>query len=159
MEEDYITTEYKKGRSVIDIANELELTREAVYLHLRKNDNWEEMSERYNDRKKEKTARKYEEISEQIAFMINDGYSLKEIAKSLEISYGRIRYILRKTGMSFTEIRKNRDAEIGLDYLRGFTYNELAEKYDLSPSGIVLALHRNFEDSWENAKKVHKSMS
>ena len=129
--------EYLDGKSVIDIAKKYGVTREAVYLYLRRLPDWEKI---YKSKRRTKWQRAVDKYSEKIPKIIKlrkKGYSTIQVSRKLEVPFEAVREILKTTAYDNSkQARDDRNERIYNEYMRGTPQKKLALKYNMAQSSI-----------------------
>ena len=125
---------FLKGESVIQIAKEYSVTREAVYLRLRTLPNWRELSDSMREAKRGLSLRSYTSKQKKtILELAQKKYPLYKIAEKTGIPYKHVRILLKDTlyGRNVVAFRE-RNVKIRKEFEQGMTCGELAKKYGMS---------------------------
>jgi len=138
-----IIRDYLNGVSVINLTKKYEMTREAIYLHLRTLPNWKEAKEEYLKDKIRRNKSTYLEDLPRILKLRRKGLSATQISKKLNIHYRKISYLLLGTKYDNTQTSKeDRDKKIVDGYASGMTQTKLAKKFGLVQTRISAILTR-----------------
>ena len=136
-EREQLIQEYLNGKSVIDIAKQYDLSREAVYQHLRKIPNWEKVSESLVKTPREKALEQYGHLIPEIIRLKEEGLSTSVVAKKLDIPFYPLVELLKGTRHDNSKkAREERDKEIYKGYKAGRTQGELAREFGMAQSSI-----------------------
>ena len=132
-----ILEDYLNGISVTEIAKKDNLTREAVYLHLRKERNWKKLKRQNAEMKLRKSTLNRMGILEEAFKLREQGISTSETARRLHVTPKRLSVLLQGTEYdNSARVRKERNKRICRDYKKGETQPQLAKKYGVSQSCI-----------------------
>ena len=140
---DKLVQEYLDGNSVINIAKKHNLTREAVYLYLRRLPDWEKI---YKSKRKTKWQRAVDKYSDKIPKIIKlrkKGYSTIQVSKKLKVPFEAVREILKTTPYDNSkQARDERNEKIYNEYMNGAHQKKLALKYGMAQSSISAIVHK-----------------
>jgi predicted DNA-binding protein YlxM (UPF0122 family) len=155
-----IINEYYDGIPVTEIAQKRDLTREAIYLTLRKIENWRELKDFNRAKKKIKASNEDMGAARRAKELILSGKTVKEATKITGIS----RHMLYKYHPEMKNLSKQTSSYIAKDWYAGKTYAELCNKYDMQLSNIQRRIRDHYGDDWETmkekrAKKVRRQRS
>ena len=129
--------EYLDGKSVIDIANKYDVSREAVYLYLRKLPDWEKIYKSKRRTKWQRAVDKYSDKIPKIIALREQGYSTLQTSKKLNVPFEATKEILKTTPYDNSKkAREERNEKIYNDYMNGTSQVKLAEKYGMAQSSI-----------------------
>ena len=129
--------EYLDGKSVIDIANKYDVSREAVYLYLRKLPDWEKIYKSKRRTKWQRAVDKYNDKIPKIIALREQGYSTLQTSKKLNVPFEATKEILKTTPYDNSKkAREERNEKIYNDYMNGMSQVKLAEKYGMAQSSI-----------------------
>jgi len=131
-----ITTRYLNGESVIRIAQDLSISREAVYQRLRLLPDWESRKREYMERRKEKKRYLMAEQAETIIKLRKEGLSLHKIKREMDLPMVKIKSILKYKGKEIGSRNVTRDREIVKLYEKGVKQADLAKKFKTTQPNI-----------------------
>ena len=135
--------EFLNGKSVIDIAKQYNLSREAVYQNLRTIPNWERVSESLKKTKKERALEAYGHLMPEIIRLKEEGLSTIVVARKLGIPYPPLAELLKGTRHDNSkEVREARNRRIYKEYQKGMVQRELAQEFGMSQSSISEIIRR-----------------
>ena len=135
--------EYLDGKSVIDIAKKYDVTREAVYLYLRRLPDWEKIYKSKRRTKWQRAVDKYSDKIPKIIALREQGYSTLRTAKELNVPFEATKEILKMTPYDNSkEVRDARNEKIYNEYMNGAHQKKLALKYGMAQSSISAIVHK-----------------
>jgi Mor family transcriptional regulator len=136
-EREQLIQEFLNGKSVIDIAEQYNMSREAVYQHLRTIPNWKKVSESLKKTKRERALEKYGHLMQEIIRLKEEGLSTIAVARKLDIPYPPLVELLKGTRHDNSkEAREERNKKIYESYKNGRSQRELAIEFGMSQSSI-----------------------
>jgi transposase len=162
---------YQNLVPVSEIARHFSVTREAVYLHLRQMDDYEELKKEVSEKRSQKRSKRllgYMGLTEDdyikiVRRLTYRGKTQKEIAKKLDIKTWQLVELNKLVGISTRELKrekiKRRNANIVYDYMDGKIVKDIADDYDITVDAVFKNLRRYFGDDWEEAKKIRQPKS
>lgn len=125
--------EYLNGSSVADIANKYNVSREAVYLHLRKIPLWEGISKRKKLKRMDEKLQGEQAKFLQVYNLRKQGYSPQNISEKTKISYQRIIKLLKGSEYDPTyAFKRCRDKKIRELFSKGISRKDLEKDFKLS---------------------------
>lgn len=132
-----LVAEYLEGSSVISIAKKYKITREAVYLHLRKIPNWRRVSDRMRPTKEDRAKAKYQYALRDILKLAANGYSAICISKRLKVPFIAVQHILKGTKFENSKEKKNQRNELIYEsYINGSSQQKIAKAFGMAQSSI-----------------------
>ena len=130
---DNMIHEYLNGSTVINIAKKYGVTREAVYLRLRRIPGWRNISYKKRVAKRGSYLKQYKDLMPQIVELINRGIYRRDIARQLNMPYLHLKQLLRGTKHDKAHTaRMPIHNNLRRDYGRGMSRQELMKKYGFS---------------------------
>ena len=135
--EDILVQEYLDGNSVINIAKERGITREAVYQHLRQLPNWQKVSDSMKPTKKQRAENKYRYAVAEILKLSEQGYSAVQISEKLKVPFYSVQNILKGTRFdNRKQVRHERNRQIYELYQQGNSQQQIATAFGMAQSSI-----------------------
>jgi Mor family transcriptional regulator len=137
VEEDKFVRGFLEGKSVIEMAKESGLTREGIYIHLRKLPNWKQVSKRSKAIKEAQRLESLTDTVELLKQLIDGGLSASDSARKIGMSHLTARKLLAGTKYDTTQPAKDRrDREIIKRYKKGETQVQLGKEFGLGQTAI-----------------------
>jgi transposase len=138
---------YKEGTKTKHIAQAYDMSTEAVYQHLRKLDNFQELKKQHRKKLEQRRLSRYDELMPQIIEMRKQDVGAVAIAKELGISYHTMKKLLKGTKWDNTmKSKMERNETMFKLYKAGMTQTELAKKFKCSQANISQTLKRHYGD-------------
>jgi len=137
VEEDKFVKGFLEGKSVIEMAKESGLSREGIYVHLRKLPNWKEVSKTWKGHREQQRLESLTDTVELLKQLIDGGMSVSNASRSVGMAYLTARKLLAGTKYDTTKKAKDkRDREIVRRYKAGEIQTQLAKAYGLRQTAI-----------------------
>lgn len=152
MNKEEVMQEYLDGGSVTRMAKDRGVSREAIYLVLRKINGWQQL-------KFQSTKEMMDDYTERATMALQDvlaGMSIKDAAKKNNISNSTLyrRYPeLRGRNAAKSQEKTEQIAE---DWFAGMSYTNLCKKYGMHLSNVQRRLRRFYSNNWEEAKRERR---
>lgn len=143
---DSMVREYLNGKPVSKIAEENNITREAVYLRLRTLPNWKNIAESKHRARIGEYLNKYKNRTTELHKLGEEGLSMLEMSKKTKIPYNHVRKLLKGTQFDNAHATsKGRNKDIRRLHSSGWSRRKLAKKYELSYGHICRIIRKGNE--------------
>jgi predicted DNA-binding protein YlxM (UPF0122 family) len=140
-----IARKYMEGVPVTEIADENNVTREAIYQKLRGMKAWKGMKTQHASHKASQRMRRLREHTDDIVSGWIAGVTMADLAIEFNTSRSNISDII-KDEMGSTRRNYKRDLKITEEYRNGATQTELSKKYGISQPCISRIVNTLYED-------------